>query len=110
MKLALHKKGVFCNHPHTTGDNKMASIDKSTRIPNMLKLVLTACPEGGYTVTSPTVPELITEGDSIDEACSNARDALSAIVELEPEVDTEQIQAQIQKVKLSIEMDMPHLK
>ncbi len=110
MKLALHKIGVFYSHPHTTGDNKMASIDKSTTIPSMLKLVLTACPEGGYTVTSPTVPELITEGDSIDEACSNARDALSAIVELEPEVDTEQIQAQIQKVKLSIEMDMPHLK
>ena len=83
----------------------MVSIDKSTRILSMVKLVLTACPEGGYTVPSPTVPELITEGDSIDEACSNARDALSAIVELHPEVDTKQIQ----KVKLSIEMEMPQI-
>lgn len=39
-------------------------------------------PEGGYTVTSPVLPELITEGDSLDEAFGNVRDALAAVLEL----------------------------
>lgn len=39
-------------------------------------------PEGGFTVTSPVLPELITEGDTLDEAFANARDALDAVIEL----------------------------
>lgn len=39
-------------------------------------LVLTAQPEGGYTVTSPTLPELVTEGDTPEEALENVWDAL----------------------------------
>ena len=46
-----------------------------------LPLVLEPQPEGGYTVTCPLLPELITEGDSIQEAISNANDALVAIIE-----------------------------
>lgn len=45
-------------------------------------LVLTPQPEGGYTVTSPLFPELITEGDSIDGALENVADAFSAVIEL----------------------------
>ena len=45
-------------------------------------LILTPQPEGGYTVTSPLLPELITEGDSIDEALENVADAFAAVVEL----------------------------
>ena len=45
-------------------------------------LVLTPQPEGGYTVTSPLLPELVTEGDSISQAVENVRDALVAVVEL----------------------------
>ena len=44
-------------------------------------LVLTPQPEGGFTVTSPLLPELVTEGDSADEALHNARDALAAVIE-----------------------------
>ena len=44
-------------------------------------LVLTPQPEGGYTVTSPLLPELITEGDSLDEALANVKDALAAVIE-----------------------------
>jgi antitoxin HicB len=33
-----------------------------------LPLVLEPQPEGGYTVTCPVLPELITEGDSVQEA------------------------------------------
>ena len=44
-------------------------------------LVLTPQPEGGYTVTSPLLPELVTEGDSLDEALASVKDALAAVVE-----------------------------
>jgi antitoxin HicB len=45
-------------------------------------LVLTPQPEGGFTVTSPVLPELVTEGDTVEEALSNAKDALAAVVEV----------------------------
>jgi len=47
-----------------------------------IPLVLTIQPEGGYTVTSPALPELVTEGDSVEEALANVRDALATAVEL----------------------------
>ena len=46
-----------------------------------LPLVFDPQPEGGYTVTSPLLPELITEGDTIEDALDNVRDALAAVVE-----------------------------
>jgi antitoxin HicB len=46
-----------------------------------LPLVLEPQPEGGYTVTCPILPELITEGDTVKEAIANASDALAAIIE-----------------------------
>ncbi len=46
-----------------------------------LPLVFDPQPEGGYTVTCPILPELITEGDTVKEAMANASDALSAIIE-----------------------------
>ncbi len=47
-----------------------------------LPLVFTPQPEGGFTVTSPALPELITEGDTLEEAYGNVADALAAVVEL----------------------------
>lgn len=47
-----------------------------------LPLVFAPQPEGGYTVTSPVLPELVTEGDTIEEAFANVRDALAAVLEL----------------------------
>jgi len=46
-----------------------------------LPLVLEPQPEGGYVVTCPLVPELITEGEDVQDALQNANDALAAIVE-----------------------------
>lgn len=45
------------------------------------KLVLSLEPaeEGGYVVTSPLDPELITEAETIEEAFINARDAAAAL-------------------------------
>jgi antitoxin HicB len=45
-------------------------------------LLLAVQPEGGFTVTSPTFPELIAEGDSMDEAIENARDAFAGVLEI----------------------------
>ena len=45
-------------------------------------LVLDPQPEGGYTVTSPALPELLTEGDSVEDALDNVRDAFAAVLEI----------------------------
>ena len=45
-------------------------------------LILTPQPEGGYRVTSPLLPELLTEGATLGEALANVSDALAAVVEL----------------------------
>lgn len=47
-----------------------------------IPLILDPQPEGGYTVTSPLLPELITEGDTIAEAVANAEDAFAAVAEI----------------------------
>ncbi len=47
-----------------------------------IPLVLSPQPEGGYTVTSPLLPELVTEGDTAKEALSNVGDALAAVMEI----------------------------
>ena len=47
-----------------------------------LPLVFDPQPEGGFTVTSPVLPELVTEGDNLEEAYANVRDALAAVLEL----------------------------
>ena len=46
-----------------------------------LPLVLTPQPEGGFTITSPLLPELVTEGDTVEEVLANIRDALEATIE-----------------------------
>jgi antitoxin HicB len=46
-----------------------------------LVLVLEEAGEGGYVVTSPLDPELITEAETIAEAFANARDAGKALKE-----------------------------
>jgi antitoxin HicB len=44
-----------------------------------LVLILHPAPEGGYTVTSPMDPELVTEAETVAEAFAMARDALRAL-------------------------------
>jgi antitoxin HicB len=52
-----------------------------------LPLVFEPQPEGGYTVTCPVLPELITEGDSVDRALANVQDALLAVIEAYEDLD-----------------------
>ncbi len=47
-----------------------------------IPLIFSPQPESGFTVTSPILPELVTEGNSLEEAYANVADALSAVIEL----------------------------
>mgnify|MGYP000132630840 FL=1 len=47
-----------------------------------LPLVLEPQPEGGYTITCPILPHLVTEADTLDEVAPNVADALSALIEM----------------------------
>ncbi len=47
-----------------------------------IPLLLDPQPEGGYTVTSPLVPELVTEGDTVEEALENVKEAIQAVAEV----------------------------
>ncbi len=47
-----------------------------------LPLVLEPQPEGGWTITCPVLPELITEADTLDEIVPNVSDALAAVIEI----------------------------
>ena len=46
-----------------------------------LPLILEPQPEGGYTITCPLLPNLITEADTLEEVVPNISDALSALIE-----------------------------
>jgi antitoxin HicB len=47
-----------------------------------LPVVLEPQPEGGYTITCPLLPELLTEADTLDEVSANVADALAAVIEI----------------------------
>ena len=47
-----------------------------------IPLVLAPQPEGGFTVTSPLLPELVTEGDTLEEALGHVPDAIQAVIEI----------------------------
>jgi len=47
-----------------------------------LPLLLEPQPEGGFTITCPVLPELITEADSLGEVFTNVADALAALLEI----------------------------
>ncbi len=47
-----------------------------------MPLVLEPQPEGGYTISCPLVPELVTEADKLDDVQPNVADALIALLEL----------------------------
>ena len=45
------------------------------------KILLHKAEEGGFTVSVPALPGCITEGDSLDEAIANAKEAIELYVE-----------------------------
>ena len=57
----------------------MKSPRRITACDGRLTLVLEPAEEGGYVVTSPLDPELITEAETLEEAFENADDAAKAL-------------------------------
>ncbi|MBN3944514.1 type II toxin-antitoxin system HicB family antitoxin [Nostoc sp. NMS9] len=47
-----------------------------------IKVVLEPSDEGGYTVFVPTLPGCISEGETVDEAVENIREAIQLYLEL----------------------------
>ncbi len=45
-------------------------------------VLLTAAEEGGYTVTCPALPGVVTEGDSVEEALDMAKDAIKGHLQM----------------------------
>ena len=69
-----------------------------------IPLRLTAQPEGGYTVTSPVLPELLTEGDTLEEALTNVHDAFAAVVEMYEDMG-KPLPASVQPAPATIHLD-----
>lgn len=42
-----------------------------------ITVLLEPAPEGGYNVTVPSLPEVVTEGETLKQAVRNAREAIS---------------------------------
>lgn len=59
---------------HSVYQNKMEIIMK-------LQVVLEPSDEGGYTVLVPSLPGCISEGDSLEEALTNIREAIELYLE-----------------------------
>jgi antitoxin HicB len=44
-------------------------------------VVLDPDPEGGFTVTVPSLPSIVTQGESVEQALANAREAIELTLE-----------------------------
>jgi len=59
----------------------VTTAEKYTISDGQMVLTLEPAEEGGFVVTSPLDPELITQAETIQEAFQNARDAAAALNE-----------------------------
>ncbi len=57
-----------------------------------LKVILEPSDEGGFTVSVPSLPGCISEGDTLEEALENIREAIDLYLEEEPLVLPEKAQ------------------
>lgn len=73
--------GDFQGERFIPGSVLWSGLEGGSRMLYKLPLVLSPQPEGGFTVTSPLLPELVTEGDTVSEALANVQDALAAVIE-----------------------------
>jgi predicted RNase H-like HicB family nuclease len=66
----------------TTESDRMTSpLFKKSHFLSTYKIHLESAEEGGFVVTSPDFPELVTQGDDENEATNNAYEAVGLILE-----------------------------
>jgi antitoxin HicB len=63
------------------GDKKRRRPHKEVTTEYSFTILFDPAEEGGYVVTCPALPGLVTEGDTLDEARRMARDAIRAYIE-----------------------------
>lgn len=68
-------------------------------------LLLPDVKRGGYTVEVPSLPEVVTEGDTREEAIANARDAIGLLLE-DLAADGEVVPTELARPEL-VEIDVP---
>lgn len=66
----------------------------------VIKVVLEPSDEGGYTVTAPSLPGCISEGDARESALANIREAIELY--LEPVEDEEVFASDVEIVELAV--------
>lgn len=69
-------RGAFLLLPN----GRIATVSKMENV-YKLPLLIEPQPEGGWTITCPVLPGLITEADTVEEISANVADALEAIIE-----------------------------
>jgi antitoxin HicB len=79
-------------------------------MPQLYKVPLVLHPqlEGEYVVTSPALPELLTEGANLEEALESVPDALNAVVEIYEELGR-QLPANLQQDADASPISFEHL-
>jgi predicted RNase H-like HicB family nuclease len=84
-----------------------ADLGEAIQVPQyQYTAVLEPAPEGGFTVTVPALPGLVTEGDTVDDARAMVKDAvrgyLESLVKHGEEIPIEPSPASLERVAVNI--------
>ena len=79
LGLPLDRRGRPGEHGRVMNPRESSMSMRYTVSDGKVVLTLEAAEEGGYVVTSPLDPELITQAETIEEAFANVRDAARAL-------------------------------
>lgn len=66
--------------------------------------------DGGYTVTVPALPGVVTDGRTIDEALANAREAIECLTDGRSADDLAESGARFDQLVVSMNVDLPALR
>lgn len=80
--FAIRGEGLFTGEAHMnqrTTELHWRTLDEGKQY--SLPLVLTPEDDGGYSVVCPFLPGAVSQGDTIDETISNAKEALGLLIE-----------------------------
>jgi antitoxin HicB len=69
-----HKQSIWYNARHTKREREVMTANYS------FSIVLEPQEGGGYTVLVPALPEIVTEGDTEQEALANAEEAIRLVL------------------------------
>ncbi|NSW76706.1 MAG: type II toxin-antitoxin system HicB family antitoxin [Candidatus Atribacteria bacterium] len=65
-----------------------------------IKVILEPSEEGGYTVYVPSLPGCVSEGETIEEALQNIREAIKLYLEPPEEIDTPPKELFVQEIEV----------